>query len=1160
MESNVEIGKKREVMPEAKYTKFGEKIRHVIPGPMQCSMACGGRNCKWENPSRWNDEDQVIKGVFSSWVLDDVVAMSRPSTEVIKKYGLIKQFKESNISSIINLQRPGEHASCGPPLHKESQFTYQPQIFMDNDIFFYNFGWKDYGVTSLETILDMVKVMTFALTEGKVAVHCHAGLGRTGVLIACYLVYAHRMDASSAIKTVRKRRPNSIQTRGQIACIQEFSQFLKPLRIVFPQVVPHAERLNLTQFLHRQRHLLHGFESRELRYTPKIVSLVCQRLIEIATTSGDTCLYDMRTRSNTGPKLRSAKKNRKLRRSNTVETLKETLPGAFVNEHLNDDPSSLDPMDSQKINALLSPRFSRRNDSATSKSSSTGSRSMSRPESPVNSFEQNFNSNNQSNEPILVASVSSPQFLPQSTDSEQVAEDSTDKVPGKPQVVLVKQGSRPGLFSTAANIAQTDNMDVNINNNNQIVPSAVNMQKHSPMFTVGSNAVDTNNFVKSPENKQTVIKSSKDEALPCGDEVIIPTKPSLPSPIPSVHEPQLSPRGKPPTIPNKDVQIAAGDKINLQNVRSSAGQSQRVLPTGNPAISHEGSGKGKKLLLFTENDKVTKNGEGQSENGTKVQDETANSSEDQLTDEHSVEDKSDDKVMDDNGNPSTESYVEATDQNEVLDDDESLDQELEIVEIRDEEGPFLSESESEKEDSKPERNFLSQSTASKVSWTEKLHKDGETVERDVIDTKNKNLSPKKDGKSSGRKTPLMYRAEHNQELMNVEADTNDQSKEEDTKISEEPTSDDETETKTNNDEISELSSSVPKTSPRSKKRPKSASFLKRMSEKTQNEAQKRPPLRNLTLTQSLCDLRGYERMSHDDLSLMMSDMNNDIFHPISPSCKSSSSDDVRTPTGSASRRKIKDPITVAMALSYKLTDNEWLWEKVYTKQIELNTREGAWLSVEQEVDAHLLSCLMWSWIEHLSEPVLTSSSIEHLIKESRPYHDKVTSATECPDPTLFEKALKSLAKPVSSTLQCVISCLLSLPPLSYELESSVIRRVTSAFTQFYADDNADDNSENTETTENNKKQEQLVSLLQNYLVRTRARNIRKQSLNDEKESKENEAISLTNKTKTSESSDTGKETGLKHLNEAKKDFTKGESDNISSTSKVSELPSRIAVS
>lgn len=46
---------------------MGETLRHVIPGHMQCSMACGGKACKYENPSRWSDEEQAIKGLYSSW-------------------------------------------------------------------------------------------------------------------------------------------------------------------------------------------------------------------------------------------------------------------------------------------------------------------------------------------------------------------------------------------------------------------------------------------------------------------------------------------------------------------------------------------------------------------------------------------------------------------------------------------------------------------------------------------------------------------------------------------------------------------------------------------------------------------------------------------------------------------------------------------------------------------------------------------------------------------------------------------------------------------------------------------------------------------------------------------------------------------------------------
>ncbi len=49
-------------------------------------------------------------------------------------------------------------------------------------VFFYNFGMSDFGVSSLEGMLDAVKVLVFAVQEGKVAVHCHAGLGRTGKL------------------------------------------------------------------------------------------------------------------------------------------------------------------------------------------------------------------------------------------------------------------------------------------------------------------------------------------------------------------------------------------------------------------------------------------------------------------------------------------------------------------------------------------------------------------------------------------------------------------------------------------------------------------------------------------------------------------------------------------------------------------------------------------------------------------------------------------------------------------------------------------------------------------------------------------------------------------------------------------------------------------
>ncbi|KAF7646096.1 hypothetical protein LDENG_00193720 [Lucifuga dentata] len=269
-------------VPTAKYTKMGETLRHVIPGHMQCSMACGGKACKYENPSRWSNEEQAIKGLYSSWITDNLLAMARPSTEIIEKYNIIEQFQRCGLRTVINLQRPGEHASCGNSLEQESGFTYRPETFMEAGIYYYNFGWKDYGVASLTTILDMVKVMSFAVQEGKMAIHCHAGLGRTGVLLACYLVFTSRMSADQAILFVRAKRPNSIQTRGQLLCVREFAQFLIPLRSVFACAEPKAGAVTLSQYLTRQRHLLHGYEARQMKNLPKIVQLVCKLLIDIA--------------------------------------------------------------------------------------------------------------------------------------------------------------------------------------------------------------------------------------------------------------------------------------------------------------------------------------------------------------------------------------------------------------------------------------------------------------------------------------------------------------------------------------------------------------------------------------------------------------------------------------------------------------------------------------------------------------------------------------------------------------------------------------------------------------------------------------------------------------------------------------------------------------
>ncbi|CAB4011821.1 tyrosine phosphatase domain-containing 1-like [Paramuricea clavata] len=124
--------------------------------------------------------------------------------------------------------------------------------------------------------------MDFALQGGKVAVHCHAGLGRTGVLIACYLIYSSRITPEEAIHIVRIKRPRSVQTRGQISCVQEFAKFLKPVWVIFPLCDSfEVKPFTLQKYLVRQKHVLHGYEARELKFIPKIIFVTCKRLLEL---------------------------------------------------------------------------------------------------------------------------------------------------------------------------------------------------------------------------------------------------------------------------------------------------------------------------------------------------------------------------------------------------------------------------------------------------------------------------------------------------------------------------------------------------------------------------------------------------------------------------------------------------------------------------------------------------------------------------------------------------------------------------------------------------------------------------------------------------------------------------------------------------------------
>ena len=79
--------------------------------------------------------------------------------------------------------------------------------------------------------VDLVSAVDFIhnriTNDEPVMVHCLAGMGRTGTLLACYLVKHQKMSADEAIQKVREERPGSIQSFPQEEIIFQFAKSLE---------------------------------------------------------------------------------------------------------------------------------------------------------------------------------------------------------------------------------------------------------------------------------------------------------------------------------------------------------------------------------------------------------------------------------------------------------------------------------------------------------------------------------------------------------------------------------------------------------------------------------------------------------------------------------------------------------------------------------------------------------------------------------------------------------------------------------------------------------------------------------------------------------------------------------------------------------------------
>lgn len=105
-------------------------------------------------------------------------------------------------------------------------FSYDPEAFFNQGIKFFNESWEDMTATTFEHMMRMMNIFYTSIVQdkGRISVHCHAGRGRTLLVICSWLIYNDRMTAKETIDLAVEKREGVLTRTSQRDFLSDFEE------------------------------------------------------------------------------------------------------------------------------------------------------------------------------------------------------------------------------------------------------------------------------------------------------------------------------------------------------------------------------------------------------------------------------------------------------------------------------------------------------------------------------------------------------------------------------------------------------------------------------------------------------------------------------------------------------------------------------------------------------------------------------------------------------------------------------------------------------------------------------------------------------------------------------------------------------------------------